>query len=112
VNDIQAEWTDRYGPPPEPAKALLRVARLRAECVRTGVREVTVAKDVARLSPLALKTSQRIRLQRVARDSVYKEDLAQLVVPIRRGGDPSEVLTDLLGALVPVEAASVALTAP
>ena len=40
---------------PAAAEALLDVGRLRAECVRTGVREVTVAKSVARLSPLTLK---------------------------------------------------------
>src|ERR671933_595457 len=69
VEDIKTEWEDRYGPPPEPAEALLRVARLRAECVRTGVREVNVSRSVARLQPLVLKTSQRIRLQRLIRDA-------------------------------------------
>ena len=42
VDDIRAEWEDRYGAPPPPAAALLDVARLRAECVRVGVRSVTV----------------------------------------------------------------------
>ena len=32
VDDVRAEWDDRYGPPPPPAEALLDVARLRAEC--------------------------------------------------------------------------------
>ena len=62
VDDIAAEWTDRFGPPPPPAEALLRVARLRAECSRIGVREVAVAKDIARISPIRLKTSQTVRL--------------------------------------------------
>ncbi len=44
VDDIRAEWLDRYGPVPATAEALLEVAGLRAECVRTGVREVTVTK--------------------------------------------------------------------
>jgi len=104
VDDIAAEWLDRYGPPPPPADALLRVARLRAECARTGVREVTVARDVIRLSPIELRASQRIRLQRISRDAVYKEDLSQLVVPLRRGADPVEAVTILLAELVPAEA--------
>ena len=29
VDDVRAEWDDRYGPPPPPAEALLDVARLR-----------------------------------------------------------------------------------
>jgi transcription-repair coupling factor (superfamily II helicase) len=104
VEDIRTEWEDRYGPPPDPAQALLRVARLRAECVRTGVREVNVSRGIARLLPLALKASQRIRLQRLLREAVYKEDLAQLVVPIKGGADPAEALATLLGVLVPAEA--------
>src|SRR5437588_5432764 len=63
VDDIQAEWLDRYGPVPPAANALLAVARLRAECVRSGVREVTVARGTARLAPLVLPTSRRITLQ-------------------------------------------------
>ncbi len=112
VDDIAAEWADRYGPPPPQAEALLRVARLRAEAVRTGVREITVARDVARLSPLVLKTSQRIRLQRLLKDAVYKEDIEQLVVPLRRGADPADALVTLLGALVPEEAPPVLSAAP
>ena len=118
VDDVRAEWVDRYGPPPEPAEALLAVARLRAECARIGVREVTVAKGVARVSPLQLRTSAQIRLRRVAKNAVYKEDLAQLVLPVPRA-DPgsgqnavTEAVITLLRELVPAEApSSVASTA-
>ncbi len=41
VDDIRAEWLDRFGPLPAPADGLLAVARLRVECLRTGVREVS-----------------------------------------------------------------------
>jgi transcription-repair coupling factor (superfamily II helicase) len=112
VDDIRAEWLDRYGPLPAPAEALLAVATLRAECARTGVREVTVAKGTARISPIELRTSQQIRLQRVARDAVYKPEAGQLVVPLRRGVDPVTAVVDLLRALVPAEAAPVASAAP
>ncbi|HWC10737.1 MAG TPA: TRCF domain-containing protein, partial [Acidimicrobiales bacterium] len=112
VDDVRAEWVDRYGPPPEPAEALLTVARLRAECARTGVREVTVAKGVARISRLNLRTSAQIRLRRVARTAVYKEELAQLVLPIPPGTDPAEAVIGLLRELIPPDApASVASTA-
>ena len=112
VDDVRAEWADRYGPPPEPAEALLAVARLRAECARTGVREVTVAKGVARVSPLHLRASAQIRLRRVAKSAVYKEDLAQLVLPVPPRADPTEAVIALLRELVPAEPpASVASTA-
>jgi transcription-repair coupling factor (superfamily II helicase) len=114
VDDIAREWADRYGPPPPPALALLGVGRLRAECVRTGVREVSVARGVARLSPVQLKTSQRIRLQRLSLASaagsgigraVFKEDIGQLVVPLAAGADPADALVTLLRELVPTDPA-------
>ena len=101
VEDIHDEWLDRYGPLPPPAEALLRVGRLRAECVRTGVREVNVSRDVVRLAPLALRTSQTIRLRRLFPKAVYKEDIAQLVVPLVRGVEPVEAVLALLATLVP-----------
>ncbi|GAC1477300.1 MAG: hypothetical protein NVS1B12_12270 [Acidimicrobiales bacterium] len=112
VDDIATEWTDRYGPPPAPAEALLRVARLRAECARIGIRELTVAKDIARISPLTLKMSQKVRLERRFPKAVYKEDLGQLVLPMSLTGtrasrvDPAEFLLAVLGELVPAELAS------
>ena len=101
---MAAEWLDRYGPVPPAAEALIRVARLRAECVRTGIREVTVARNVIRMSPVALKLSAQIRLKRLSRDGVYKEDLGQLVVPVMRGADPVTAVLTLLGQLLPDEA--------
>src|SRR5437879_7216067 len=104
VDDIGEEWLDRYGPLPKPATALLAVGHLRAECARIGVREVAVAKDVARIAPLELRTSGRIRLQRRHPKAVYKEDVNQLVLPLPRGANPAQLLTELLAELVPAEA--------
>ena len=110
VDDIRIEWVDRYGPVPEPAAALLAVGRLRAECHRSGVREVVVAKApafsssssssggsgglggaplVARLRPLPLRVSQQMRLQRLYKGAVYKEDMAQAQVPLPRTTTPA-----------------------
>ena len=47
VAEIEAEWVDRFGAVPSPAAALLGVARLRAECVRVGVTDVTVVNNPA-----------------------------------------------------------------
>jgi transcription-repair coupling factor (superfamily II helicase) len=110
VDDIESEWMDRYGPLPDPARALLRIAHLRAECARLGVREVTVAVGATglgggsytvRLAPLELKTSQRVRLSRLAPKAVYKEEIGQLVLTLPRSTDPAEHLTVLLGELAP-----------
>ena len=64
VDDISSEWSDRYGPLPEPAEALLSIARLRAECARLGAREIAVVSGglgtplggyTARISPISLR---------------------------------------------------------
>ena len=112
VDDIQAEWLDRYGPVPPAAEALLAVAHLRAECVRTGVREIAVARGTARVQPLVLATSRTIRLQRLYKQAVYKEDLQQLVMPLPRGTDPAPYLVEVLRELVPAEEPSVVSVAP
>jgi transcription-repair coupling factor (superfamily II helicase) len=110
VTDIRAEWEDRYGPLPQPAEDLLAVARLRAEAARTGVREITVVKpsgfggapSTARLSPLPLKTSQQIRLQRLHPKAVYKEADQLLIVPVLAKLHPADALVDLLRELDPI----------
>ena len=116
VNDIRAEWLDRFGPLPAPAEGLLAVARLRVECLRTGVREVSATPArpgqgpgrpgrrgfVARLAPLPLPASARVRLRRLRPESVVKEETGLVVVPLGPDEPPVQTLTELLGELVPV----------
>jgi len=101
VDDIRAEWEDRYGPLPAAADALLTVGFLRAECHRLGITDLLVSSDQARLAPLELKLSQTTRLRRLARDAIYKEDTRQLVVPIPRRREPADFLVGFLRELVP-----------
>ncbi len=102
VADIRAEWLDRYGPVPEPAEMLLQVGLVRAECHRLGLQEVVVSRSDVRLAPVALKTSDSMRLSRLSRDAIHKENLQQLIVPIPRTREPVEYLLDFLGQLFPV----------
>jgi len=117
VDDIGAEWLDRYGPLPPPAAALLEVARLRAECIHAGVTELTVVpvrpgsvgpgrpgEAVARLAPIRLPASARVRLRRLAPRAILKEDPPQLVVPLAAGPGLAADLAALLAALVPAGA--------
>ena len=101
IADIRTEWEDRYGPVPAPAAALLMVGTLRAECYRLGLREISMMGQQARLAPIALKTSEYIRLGRVAKGAIYKEEIGQLVVPLRKGVDPAVQLVTMLGELIP-----------
>jgi transcription-repair coupling factor (superfamily II helicase) len=55
----------------------------------------------ARLSPLDLKLSETMRLKRLSKAAIVKEDLRQLVVPIPRGQDPAVFLVAFLDELIP-----------
>jgi transcription-repair coupling factor (superfamily II helicase) len=117
VEDLRTEWLDRYGPLPREAEALIAVGRLRAECVRTGVTEVTASvvrpggvgpgragEVVARLAPIHLRASARVRLGRLHPRAILKDDLDQLIVPLPAGPDIADRLATLLRELVPAEA--------
>ncbi len=108
VDDIEREWADRYGPVPARANALLDVARLRAECHRIGLRDVTVTKGgagasmmlpgalQARLQPIDLKTSQEIRLQRLSKTALWKRTDKVLLLPMKPGGSSGPSVTESL----------------
>ena len=113
VADIRAEWEDRYGPVPADADALLAVATLRAECVRTGVTDIAVTKGpgfggpkfVARISPLSLRTSATIRLDRLYKGSVYKSESQHLQLHLASAGSIVEDLVSAFQDLAPPDEA-------
>ena len=116
VEDLRTEWLDRYGPLPREAEALVAVGRLRAECVRTGVTEVTASvarpggggpgrtgEAVARLAPIRLRASARVRLVRLHPRAIVKQEVDQIIVPLVAGPDLADRLAVLLSELVPAE---------
>jgi len=89
---------------------------LRAECVRTGVTEVTApvtrpgaggpgrsGEAVARLAPIRLRASARVRLGRLHPRAIVKEEVDQIIVPLPAGPDLADRLATLLRELVPAE---------
>jgi transcription-repair coupling factor (superfamily II helicase) len=114
VDDIRAEWEDRYGPIPDTAAALLDVARLRAEASRLDIRELNVVKVTgigaavwtARMSPVKLKVSEEVRLKRLVPRGLYKADMGQLVIPVKGGRGVATELVDILSSLFPTKQAA------
>ncbi len=101
VDDTASEWVDRFGPVPGPAEALLSVARLRVDCLRVGLSEVTVVATGAgmgrsdtggyraRLAPVMLPASRQARLKRLyGTAAVYKPTLSELSLRLRTGDGP------------------------
>lgn len=101
VEDLRAEWLDRYGPLPAAAAALLEVGHLRAECHRLGIRDVAITSAQARLGPIELKMSESMRLGRLAKGALVKEDQRQIVIPLPAKVDPAAHLSRLLAELIP-----------
>ena len=103
VGDIEAEWKDRFGEIPPQACALLAVARLRAVCVATGIREISVVRGVAKISPVALLASKEIRLKRLFPRAIYKRDVAQLQIPLNVTPNVADDLVKFVQDMVVVE---------
>ncbi|MFA5774508.1 MAG: transcription-repair coupling factor [Ilumatobacteraceae bacterium] len=108
VDDIGAEWIDRYGSLPTAAKALLIVGQLRAECHRLGIRELVVSNRRAKILPLSLKASEIMRLQRISTGSTYNEASKQVTIDLpdhdqesgdAKTGNVASYLVDLLKQL-------------
>jgi transcription-repair coupling factor (superfamily II helicase) len=110
VDDIGAEWVDRYGPLPVPADGLLALARLRASALARGVNEISMSsvraggsrQPTVRISPVALPASAQVRLRRVAPDATYREDLGQLLLPLTNGDAAPDSVRAVLEELLPV----------
>ncbi|GBL21031.1 transcription-repair-coupling factor [Acidimicrobiaceae bacterium] len=100
VRDIEAEWQDRFGELPEPAKSLLMVGSLRAECHRIGLREIIVSDNRAKLSPITLKASESMRLVRLSPSATYREQSNDLSIAIPRGQEPATYLVGFMQELV------------
>jgi transcription-repair coupling factor (superfamily II helicase) len=119
IEDVRTEWEDRFGPLPTPAGALLDVARLRAECLRLGITDISVAvprrgggiggssaRAAVKMSPITLPASAEVRLKRLAPGSTYQVEQHRLLIPMAApstGGEYAPALVSLLADLVPAE---------
>ncbi|MDT0347633.1 transcription-repair coupling factor [Streptomyces litchfieldiae] len=92
IRAVREELTDRYGPLPEPVENLLLVAGLRMLARSCGVGDITLQGSRIRFSPVELRESQELRLNRVYPGSVVKRATHQVLVPrpttARIGGKP------------------------
>jgi hypothetical protein len=78
------------------------------ECVRLGIRSITVQRGTARIVGVALKESQKVRLRRLAPKAVAKTEAGsagELVVPVSaKPADVPTALVELLQELLPAPA--------
>jgi transcription-repair coupling factor (superfamily II helicase) len=86
VAAVREELADRYGPLPEPVENLLLVAGLRMLARSCGVTDITLQGSNVRFSPVELRESQELRLQRLYPRSVVKAATRQVLVPRPKSG--------------------------
>jgi transcription-repair coupling factor (superfamily II helicase) len=92
VDDVAAEWVDRYGPLPAEAEALIELARLRVEALRVGLEEMVQLRHEVRMGPVDLKTSQEVRLKRLQPRSVLNAQEGIVFIPA-----PRDLVSGLIG---------------
>ncbi len=81
VDEVGAEFLDRYGPLPEPVDALLAVARFRVLARAAGLDEVVVQGTGVRFHPVDLPESGQMRLTRLYPRTLVKPAIRTIVVP-------------------------------
>ena len=93
VDAIEAELVDRFGPLPEEAQSLLKVAALRAQAKALGVTELVSTGKFLKISPLILAESRQLRLTRLYPGSLYKSVTNTVLVTIAKpsGWSPSNL---------------------
>jgi transcription-repair coupling factor (superfamily II helicase) len=94
VDDVAAEWVDRYGPLPGEAEALIALARLRVEALRIGLEEIVQLRHEVRMGPVDLRTSQEVRLKRLQPRSVLNAQEGTIFIPA-----PDDLIPGLIAFL-------------
>ena len=98
IEDVVAEWEDRFGPLPDAAVELLNIARLRVEAMRIGVSEIVQNRREVRIVPVTMKASQEVRLERIAKGALLRGDTLYLPNPEE---SPATVITRFLRTMWP-----------
>jgi transcription-repair coupling factor (superfamily II helicase) len=99
LKDVRAELVDRFGAPPEPAERLLTLAAVKAAVRRWGITEVVVtSREQLRVSPVDLKDSQLVRLERRFPGAKLKRDQGVLFIPLPRPA-PTDLVAWVAGTL-------------
>jgi len=81
IEELQAEFVDRYGPLPKPVHHLLAVARLRAAARAIGLGEIVLQGRSIRIAPVELAESAQMRLTRLYPGTMVKPAVRTILLP-------------------------------
>jgi transcription-repair coupling factor (superfamily II helicase) len=104
LDTLEMEVTDRFGPPPDPVRALLTVQRLKRKVLRAGAQHLAVRAGRLVIAPLSLTSAQLRALRAAAPRAVYSSQ--ERMVSVAAPTSPQErlehadvVLTALIEAV-------------
>ncbi|MGI9528187.1 MAG: transcription-repair coupling factor, partial [Acidimicrobiia bacterium] len=100
IDDVVAEWEDRYGELPERARELINLARLRVEALRLGIEEILQNRREIKIAPVTLRASQEVRLERLERGAMLRGATLYLPTP---DGSAATAISRFLRTMWPVE---------
>ena len=89
LEDARKELLDRFGPLPQQAETLLKVAALRIEIGPRGVRTVSFQNGRVRLEPFVLSESEQVRIRYRYPGSIFKPNTYTVVLPVPRDVEDS-----------------------
>jgi transcription-repair coupling factor (superfamily II helicase) len=107
LNDLRAEWIDRYGALPAATIGLLELAQLRIACLEYAVSSVVVqparvgvrSKPVLKMGPLTFTFSQQLRLRRRLGSGAYNESTKELRIELAPDAATPRAILALLDEL-------------
>ena len=107
LEDLRAEWTDRYGALPAPARGLLDLAHLRLVCLAADIGHLQVlgtqvgvrSRPVVRLGPIDLSLSAQMRVRRRFGSRAYSEETKEFRSELE-GASTTRDLVELVKELV------------
>jgi transcription-repair coupling factor (superfamily II helicase) len=96
VESVLIELQDRFGIPPEPARDLLEIGRIRVRMKDLGIAELLVKQRQIHLAKVFPQRFDLAKIKRAYPRSIFKANLLELVVPLSR---EKEVLAEVFGLL-------------
>ncbi len=102
---FRAELVDRFGALPEPVERLLALVDLRIRCRQLSISELSLKRSphgsgmICRVKPVALRTSQQLRLRRLYPKALLKDGAGELVLPLRDVADPLGLALEVLNLI-------------
>ena len=98
IDAIAAELAETYGPPPEAARNLVAIARIRAMAAEAGATNVAIIRRRLTVWPLSLSDEKRGQL--AGQGAIWLEREKKIARPLEYGESVTHAALGMLGAIL------------